>query len=462
MKDRIRNISSSQTIMLGFAFMILVGASLLNLPIASKTGESVGFLNALFTATSANCVTGLVVVNTMEHWTFFGKIVILALIQFGGLGFMAIITIGMILLNKKISLKSRKAIQTSFNQANIGGMVKLVKRVVKITLIFESIGAIILAIVFYTSMEIKILEALFQGIFHSISAFCNAGFDNLGSDSLVPFQLNGFLNYTIMFLIVAGGLGFNVWIEIIENFKNKGKKPLRLRLIHMSLHSKIVIGFTSILIFGGALLFLLFEWSNVDTIGNFNILGKIRAVLFQSVTLRTAGFNTIFQGQLTDFSKALSCVWMLIGGSPASTAGGIKTVTIAVILISMVAALKGKNRLEIFRRTLPFDLLLKAITILMIMLLLVSLSTILLYFTESLNHHEYQFLDLLYEVCSATGTVGLSTGITGGLSSLGKMILIACMYLGRLSPITVIIALNSKLHDDTEIIKLPGERVIIG
>ncbi len=462
MKDRIRNISSSQTIMLGFAFMILVGASLLNLPIASKTGESVGFLNALFTATSANCVTGLVVVNTMEHWTFFGKIVILALIQFGGLGFMAIITIGMILLNKKISLKSRKAIQTSFNQADIGGMVKLVKRVVKITLIFESIGAIILAIIFYTSMEIKILEALFQGIFHSISAFCNAGFDNLGSDSLVPFQLNGFLNYTIMFLIVAGGLGFNVWIEIIENFKNKEKKPLRLRLIHMSLHSKIVIGFTSILIFGGALLFLLFEWSNVDTIGNFNILGKIRAVLFQSVTLRTAGFNTIFQGQLTDFSKALSCVWMLIGGSPASTAGGIKTVTIAVILISMVAALKGKNRLEIFRRTLPFDLLLKAITILMIMLLLVSLSTILLYFTESLNHHEYQFLDLLYEVCSATGTVGLSTGITGGLSSLGKMILIACMYLGRLSPITVIIALNSKLDDDTEIIKLPDERVIIG
>lgn len=462
MKDRIRNISSSQTIMLGFIFMILVGASLLNLPISSKTGESVGFLNALFTATSANCVTGLVVVNTMEHWTFFGKIVILALIQFGGLGFMAIITIGMILLHKKISLKSRKAIQTSFNQDDIGGMVKLVKRVVKITLIFESIGAIILAIIFYTSMEIKILEALFQGIFHSISAFCNAGFDNLGSDSLVPFQLNGFLNYTIMFLIVAGGLGFNVWIEIIENFKNKEKKPLRLRLIHMSLHSKIVIGFTSILILGGALLFLFFEWSNINTIGSFNILGKIRAVLFQSVTLRTAGFNTISQGQLTDFSKALSCVWMLIGGSPVSTAGGIKTVTIAVILISMVSALKGKNRLEIFRRTLPFDLLLKAITILMIMLLLVSVSTILLYFTESFNHHEYQFLDLVYEVCSATGTVGLSTGITAGISSLGKMILIACMYLGRLSPITVIIALNSKLHDDAEIIKLPNERVIVG
>ena len=206
----------------------------------------------------------------------------------------------------------------------------------------------------------------------------------------------------------------------------------------------------------------MFEWSNVDTIGNFNILNKIRAALFQSVTLRTAGFNTIPQDQLTDFSKALSCIWMLTGGSPASTAGGIKTVTIAVILISMISALKGKNRLEIFRRTLPFDLLLKAITILMIMLLLVSISTILLYFAESFNHHEYQFLNLLYEVCSATGTVGLSTGITSGLSSLGKMILIACMYLGRLSPITVIIALNSKLHDDTEITKLPDERVIIG
>lgn len=465
MDKRAKHISSSQTIMLGFALMILAGANLLNLPIASQSGESVGFLNALFTATSANCVSGLTVVNTMEQWSLFGKIIILALIQVGGLGFMAFITLGLILFNKKISLRNRKAIKISYNQDKIGGMVNLVKKVVQITLIFEFIGAIVLAIIFYLNMDIRLGEAIFQGVFHSISAFCNAGFDNLGSNSLIPFQSNGFMIYTMMFLIVAGGLGFTVWIELIDNFKNKDKKSLRLRIIHLSLHSKIVLVFTNLLIFGGALLFLLFEWSNTNTIANMNIFNKINAVLFQSVTLRTAGFSTISQGQLTDFSKALSSTWMLIGGSSASTAGGMKTVTIAIIIIAMVSALRGKSRIEIFGRTLPFDLLLKSITIVMVILLLVFAATLALYFTEAFNNQSYQFLDLLYEVCSAIGTGGLSTGITPTLSSWGKLILIACMYLGRLWPITMVIALNSKLHDysgNIEAIKLPDERVIIG
>lgn len=462
MKKKIKHLSPSQTIMMGFVFMILIGTFLLNLPIASKSGESIGFLNALFTATSANCVTGLVVVNTMEHWTLFGKIIILMLIQFGGLGFVAVITIGMMLTHQKISLRDRKAIQASFNQDNIGGMVKLVKRVILITFTIEIIGAIFLSIIFYTKMGIRLHEALFQGVFHSISAFCNAGFDNIGMNSLVPFKSNGPINYTIMALIIAGGLGFNVWWEMIKLVQNKEKRSLRLRIIHMSLHSKIVFAVTSILIIGGALLFLLFEWFNPAAIGNLTIFKKIQAALFQSVTLRTAGFNTISQGELGEISKTISCLWMLIGGSPAGTAGGMKTVTIATIIISVVSVLRGKNRLEIFRRSLPFDLLLKALTVVITMLIVVFISTILLYFTESFSLNQFSFLDLLYEVCSATGTVGLSTGITSSISNKGKVILIFCMYLGRLSPVTVVVALNLKLHGKINVISLPDERVIIG
>lgn len=452
----------SQTIMLGFAFMILIGTILLNLPYASKSGESIGFLNALFTATSANCVTGLVVVNTMGHWTLFGKIVILVLIQFGALGFMTVITIAMMLTRQRISLRNRRAIQESFNQNNIGGMVRYVKRVVLITLVIETIGAIFLAIYFYIEMQMNLQEALFQGIFHSISAFCNAGFDNIGINSFIPFQSSIPINFIIMALIISGGLGFNVWLDTIRLFRNKEKKSLRLRMIHMSLHSKIVLTVTGILIVGGMLLFLLLEWYNLDTIGNLPVLGKIQASLFQSVTLRTAGFNTVPQGELTEISKFISSVWMLIGGSPAGTAGGMKTVTTGVIAISVVSILRGRNRLEVFGRTLPFDLLQKALSVVATMLTVVFISTTLLYFTELSGQYHHSFIDLLYEVCSAVGTVGLTTGITSSISDAGKVILIMCMYLGRLSPITIAIALNAKLHTDTNSIRLPKERVIIG
>ncbi|HHX55063.1 MAG TPA: hypothetical protein GX705_01805 [Clostridiales bacterium] len=375
---------------------------MLNLPYASKSGESIGFLNALFTATSANCVTGLVVVNTMGHWTLFGKIIILILIQFGALGFMTVITIAMMLTGQRISLRNRRAIQESFNQ------------------------------------------------------------DNIGTNSFIPFQSSIPINFIIMILIIAGGLGFNVWLDTIRLFRNKEKKSLRLRMIHMSLHSKIVLTVTGILIVGGMLLFLLLEWDNPDTIGKLTVLRRIQASLFQSVTLRTAGFNTVGQGELTEISKFISCVWMLIGGSPAGTAGGMKTVTIGVIAISVVSILRGRNRLEVFGRTLPFDLLQKALSVVATMLTVVFVSTILLYFTELSGQYHHSFIDLLYEVCSAVGTVGLTTGITSSISNEGKVILIICMYLGRLSPVTIAIALNAKLHRDTNNISLPKERVIIG
>ncbi len=451
-----------QTIMLGFAAMILIGALLLSLPVSSKSGESVGFLNALFTATSANCVTGLVVVNTMEHWTLFGKIIILALIQFGGLGFMVVMTLAMLLMKREISLRNRKVIQASFNQDSIGGMVKLAQNVMLFTLTIEGIGAILLAASFFISGSMTLSESIYQGIFHSISAFCNAGFDNIGTESMTPFQNNVPVNFLLITLIILGGIGFTVLAELNEIIKNSPKKSLIYRLVHLSLHTKIVLVVTVSLILSGMVLFLLLEWSNPETLGGLPVMQKIQASLFQSVTLRTAGFNTIAQDGLTGASQALSCILMMIGGSSASTAGGMKTVTIGVIFFSMLSVLKGRNKLEAFERSLPLDLLQKALTVVCTMLIMVFISTLMLNFTEQGNLYPHTFGDLLFESCSAAGTVGVSTGLTPHLSPAGKVVIIICMYLGRLSPVTVVVALNSKLHKHADGIGYPSERVIIG
>ncbi|MCI8611355.1 MAG: Trk family potassium uptake protein [Clostridiales bacterium] len=461
-QKRTAHLSAAQTIMVGFICMIFVGALLLNLPIASKSGESVGFINALFTATSANCVTGLVVVNTMAHWTLFGKAVILILIQIGALGFMTLITAAMILVRRNISLRSRQTIQTSFNQDNIGGMVRLVKRVVLITITFEAAGAILLGLFFWASGTMSLPRALGQGVFHAVSAFCNAGFDNIGAESLISLQKNVPINFIIMTLIVSGGIGFNVWTEIVRMIKNKDKRSLRFRLRRLSLHSKIVFTMTGILIFGGALFFLIIEWSNPHTLGEMPVWEKLQASLFQSVTLRTAGFNTIPQDGLTEISQFVSCALMLIGGSPSGTAGGIKTVTLGIIAISMVSVIRGRNKLEAFGRSLPLDLLQKALSVASIMIIVVFVSATLLHFTELDNPYPHTFLDLFFETCSAAGTVGVTTGITPHLSDAGKIVLIFCMYIGRLSPITVVVALNKKLRAGDDSIGLPEERVTIG
>lgn len=456
------HLTPSQTIVVGFAVMILIGAFLLNLPAASRSGESIGFLNALFTATSANCVTGLVVVNTMEHWTLFGKIVILALIQCGGLGFMTIITVAMMFTRRRISLKNRQIIQASFNQDGVGGMVKLVQKVILVTLVFEIAGGLLLALAFHFTAAMPPGKALYQGLFHAVSAFCNAGFDNLSTESLVPMQRNIPVNLLLMALILAGGMGFTVWAETGALLRNKEKKPLRRRLIHLSLHSKIVFTVTFALIIGGALLFLLFEWKNPQTLGALSSGEKVLAAFFQSVTLRTAGFNSISQSGMTEISQFFSCLLMLIGGSPGSTAGGIKTVTLGVILISVVSVLRGRNKLAAFGRSLPLDILQKALTVAGTMFLVVILSVGLLHFTEASNPYPHTLLDLAFEVCSAAGTVGVTTGITPHLSEAGKIVIIICMFLGRLSPVTVVVALNRKLHGSPDDLNLPHERVMIG
>ncbi len=461
-KKRPFHLTPSQKIMAGFAGMILIGASLLNLPIASKSGESIGFLNALFTATSANCVTGLVVVNTMEHWTVFGKVLILLLIQFGAMGFITLMTVALLLTKRQISLRSRQVIQASFNQNDIGGMVKLVRNVIMATVIVEAAGAVLLAVSFFTTSSMTAGEAIYQGVFHSISAFCNAGFDNIGTSSMTAYRSNIPVNGILMALIVAGGIGFPVWGEMRRFFKNPQRKTLRFRTVHLSLHTKIVFIVTAVLIVSGAALFLTLEWANPDTLGGLPVWQKTLAALFQSVSLRTAGFNTIAQDGLTEASQFVSCVLMIIGGSSASAAGGVKTVTVGIIVFSMLSVLRGRGKLEALGRTMPLDLLQKALTVVTAMLTVVLASTLILCFTEQGSPMPHSFLDLLFESCSAAGTVGVSTGITPYLSPAGKIVITVCMYLGRLSPVTVVVALNTRLRTGADGLTFPRERVIIG
>lgn len=464
-KDKLKrhfHFTPPQTITFSFAAMILVGAFLLNLPIASNDGQSIGFLNALFTATSANCVTGLVVVNTLAHWTLFGKIILLVLMQLGALGFISILTASMILLKRRITLRNRTVIQAAFNQDGVGGMVRLVKGVFVITFTVEAVGALLLAIAFYTSGTMGFWQALGNGIFHSISAFCNAGFDILGTESLTPYAGNLAVNLIIMALIIIGGLGFTVWGEVIESFHNRKRRSLKKRVAFFSLHAKIALTVTAALIVLGAGLFLLLEWSNPDTLGPMPLAKKILAALFQSVTLRTAGFNTVSQAGLTDFSKIVSGILMFIGGSPAGTAGGMKTVTFGVILISMFSALRGKSRMEAFGRTLPLELLQKALTVTLTLMAVVFCATLALHFSEMGSPYPHTTLDLFFESVSAAGTVGVSTGITPHLSAIGKGVIILCMFLGRLSPVTVVVALNMKMRATDDNIGYPDEKVIIG
>jgi trk system potassium uptake protein TrkH len=449
-----QSLSPPQIIVISFIAVILSGATLLSLPVASVNGESVGFLDALFTSTSAVCVTGLVVVTTASSWTLFGKIVLLVLIQLGALGALTFFAFIITLFHRSLSLKTMLVIQASFNQDRMAQMNLLVKRVIAVTLIAEIVGAAFLTFGFLFN-GYPIDQALGNGIFHAISAFCNAGFDNIGVDGIIPLRNNVLITGVISLLIISGGLGFTVWSELFSTWCDK--RPLRLRVRHLSLHTKFTLSVTATLLILGTLLFLLLEWKGTAFLG-MNGPQKFSAAAFQSVTLRTAGFNTIDNGKMTDASKFLACVFMLIGGSPAGTAGGFKTVTLGVIIASMLSALRGKKEVTAFGRSLPLDLLQKALTVTSALLFVVLTATITLTFTEP----QAEFVDLLFEVCSAAGTVGVSAGVTPTLSNAGKIIIILCMFAGRLSPVTMVVALNAKLRTTVGGIRHPDERVIIG
>ncbi len=424
LKQHFCRISALQWIVLVFLTIILAGAGLLTLPVAAKSREATGFLTALFTATSATCVTGLVLVDTFTHWSGFGQAVILTLIQIGGLGFMTIMSLFFLAAHKKIGLKERLVLAQSMGLEQLNGIVRLVRKVLLGTLLMEGIGALILTLRFAFQMPFG--KALWWGVFHAVSAFCNAGFDIMGAveagGSLVTYASDPVVNGVIMALIVLGGLGFFVWDDISRN----------RRFRKLTVYSRLVLVITGILLLGGAAVIGVLEWNNPATLGDLPVGEKILAALFQSVTVRTAGFYTVPQGALTGASVAVSDVLMFIGGSSGSTAGGAKTVTMGVLLLSVLAAARGRSRVTVFRRTVQSQQISNAVAIVVMMFVLALGSSVVISATNGLD-----FGPCLYETISAIATVGLTTGITPDLNILSQLILIVLMFFGRVGVMTV-------------------------
>lgn len=411
---------------LGFASLILLGAILLNLPIASKSGESVGFINAFFTSSSAVCVTGLVVKNTAEQWTNFGHIVIISLIQMGGLGFMTMATIVALLLGKKITFKDRLVIKEQLNQETMTGLVKLTKYVIAATFFIEGVGAIILSTKFIPIYGIG--KGTWFSVFHAISAFCNAGFDLMGS-SLEPHVGDLTLNLTLAALVIIGGLGFTVYIDISKN-----RKFSRLRV-----HSKLVIVMTIFLLVFGSISIFIMEHNNPETMLNLTTKEKVVASFFQSTITRTAGFNSINLSGLRESTVVLMVILMFIGGSPGSTGGGVKTTTFGVLLLTTISVIRGNKDVNIFKKRISQSVINRSLAIFMVGIVLVLSITLFLTFTENAN-----FLDLLFETTSAFATVGLSRSLSPNLTNIGKIIISLTMYAGRVGALTMAFAFAQK------------------
>ncbi len=452
MKKKKFSLTTTHIIMLSFLGAILVGSLLLFLPISSSNGKSINYLDALFTATTATCVTGLVTVPTATSWSLFGQIVILILIQIGGLGVVAFLAAFAIIINKKLRLKDNQLIQDAFNLNTMSGLKQFITRVFVGTFVIEGIGALCYMTVFIPEFGVK---GIWISIFNAISAFCNAGMDIVGLESLCHYATNPMINVTTLSLIVLGGLGFIVWwdfLRVLKEFKNKKFKCFK----SLTLHSKIVLVATAFLILIGAILIFCFEYNNPLTIGNLNLYDKIQVSFFQSITTRTAGFATVPQENLTNASALLCMVLMFIGGSPVGTAGGIKTVTIVLVVATALTSIKNKNEIVLFNRTITGEMSRKSIAVAGMSFAIVFLSTILLCLTTN-----RVLTDIFFETVSATATVGLSRNLTPFLNEWGKIIIIFTMYFGRVGPITLAVAFRSK-KEETNIIKNPIEEVSIG
>ena len=449
---RSRKIRPGQVLVLGFLCVVLFGAVLLCLPVATVDRYSLGFLDALFTSVSAVCVTGLTVVNPGVTFSLFGQIVLMLLIQIGGLGFMTIASLLFMLVGKRISLRERLLIQESYNLDSIQGVVRLVRNALLVTFAAEGAGALILS--FRLVPEFGLFRGIYHAIFLAVSAFCNAGFDVLGqANSLEQYAGDPVVNLVIMLLITTGGLGFSVVLDIVK----------KRRFSKLMLHSRIVLLMSGILFVSGALLIGILEWNNPDTLGNpeLNVPQKAMAACFQSVTLRTAGFDTIGQGDLTPAANLVSIIYMFIGASPASTGGGIKTTTFFVVLLSVGCMVRGKQDYNIFHRRLNEQLMRRSVTIATLSLGLVLFDTVLICGIESFTGGTEVLSDILFEVTSAFGTVGLSTGITPALAPLSKILVILTMFCGRLGPLTVSMALAGKAPKP-DALHYPEDRLIVG
>ena len=446
MKMKIRRLTQTQMIVVGYLLIILIGAMLLMLPAASRDGKVTPFIDALFTSASASCVTGLVVADTYQKWTMFGQCVILLLIQIGGLGFMTIGVFFAIILHRKIGLVMRGTLQESVNIQQIGGIVRLAKKIMQGTLVFEGTGAVILALRF--QKDFGWVRGIYYGIFHSISAFCNAGFDLMGTreaySSFTWYDGDPVINIVIMFLIIIGGIGFFVWNDVAIH---------KFHVTRYRLHTKIVLTTTAILIVSGAILLYLFEADR--TLAGMSGSEKIFCSLFGSVTARTAGFNTVDTAALSDSSKIVTILLMFIGGSPGSTSGGIKTTTFVVLLVYVSANLKNEDSCHIFGRRLDEGSIRKASTVMCTNLFLIVAAVMILTAIQ-----QEPVMDIVFEVVSAIGTVGMSTGMTRGLTGISKWVIIFLMYCGRVGGLTF--ALSLRGHRAKSPLKEPVEAITIG
>jgi trk system potassium uptake protein TrkH len=456
--QKLQKLNTAQIIALGFAGVIFVGGLILWMPFCTAAGETTSFTDAMFTATTCVCVTGLVTVVTATHWTLIGKIVMLILIQIGGLGLIAIATIIFLALRKKISIRDRRIIQESYNLDQMSGLVKLVRRVVISVLGAEAVGAVFYSICFIP--EFGLVKGLAQAVFTAVSAFCNAGVDLLGENSLAPYVDHVLVNLTTMGLIVVSGLGFVVWWDIWDKIKKAAKRQMPVRRIFRTLkvQSKLVLTTTAVLVLGGTVLIFLFEYSNPETLGSLSLGNKIMAAAFQSVTTRTAGFFTIDQAKFGNASVMLCLFLMFIGGSPMGTAGGMKTTTIAVTMLTVAASLRGKKDVEVFHRKIKISYIRSAVVVVCMGFMTFMVMSFLL----AAVMPQAPFEDILYEVMSAVATVGLSRGLTSVLPAAGKWIIIVTMYLGRIGPLTLGTAVVVHARRRMENTSLAEEDIMIG
>ncbi len=443
-------LTPSQALVLGFAALILIGTILLSLPVAHESGEPFSVVDALFTATSAVCVTGLVVVDTATQFSTFGEWVILLLIQAGGLGIMTLSALMFLLIGKRISLRERLLMQQALGSFSIAGVVRLTRSIIITTFVIELIGAVLLAA--YWSFQMPPGRALYWGLFHAVSAFNNAGFD-LTSASMRPFARDPFVLGVIALLFILGGLGFLVMEDIWRN----------RRWERLSLHSRLVLRLMALLLVGPTLLILAFEWSNPATLGGLPWYHKIVNAFFAAATPRTAGFESVRTGLMTDASLLLTIILMFIGANSGGTGGGIKTTTFSMVALTIRATALGRDEIQVMGRRLPRDLVDKAVAISAIAMGLIMTLTGVLLVTEvaALATPEISFLSVLFEAVSAFGTVGLSTGLTPELSLAGRLALTVVMFVGRVGPLTMAVALAQRKAQRAPI-HYPEDRVMIG
>lgn len=452
MKQRRLSLSTTHIILFSFLAAIAIGSLLLSLPISTADGNAMPYIDALFTATTATCVTGLVTTTTATGWSVFGQVVILLLIQIGGLGIVTMMTGVMIALHRRMGLADRLLIQDAFNLNTLSGLVRFVKKVIIGTLIIEGIGAVLYMIVFVPDFGAR---GIWIAVFNSISAFCNAGIDIIGENSLGDYATHPLINTVTAALIIIGGLGYIVWWDVLRVMRDARRRGWRC-LQSLTLHSKIALSATALLIVGGAIAFLILEYNNPLTLRDHSLFDKIQLSVFQSVTTRTAGFAAIPQQNLTDASSVVSMLLMCIGGSPVGTAGGIKTVTIVVLCACAYATVHNRQEVTLFHRRVASYAVSKSIAVTGIFAVIVILSTVLLSAVS-----EMSLLDVTYETVSAAATVGLSRGITPLLNTAGKLIIIATMYLGRVGPISLAIAFNIRKRN-TSAITSPAEDISVG